>query len=216
MLARILVFFAFLCPLTSWAQESGLWSYSCDHFLYGACLRVPTGMSVTYEAPVDFGVHRVRRDDREVALIYEGDAPEKPASGSTPDLRFTDGGYVVSGYARAEGRSTRYDVYVRPGSFGAGSLHIRGSAATADELASLAAVVGGFRICNFQQSKRSQTLTCPRRASGGRDCRSGSCVSQRAGSRISHQASASRPEVSQRRNTAVQYRRVWRGFAPRG
>ena len=167
MLSRILVFFAFLCPLTSWAQESGLWSYSCDHFLYGACLRVPTGMSVTYEAPVDFGVHRVRRDDREVALIYEGDAPEKPASGSTPDLRFTDGGYAVSAYARAEGRSTRYDVYVRPGSSGAGSLHIRGAAATADELAGLAAVVGGFRICNFQRSKHSQTLICPRRAEWG-------------------------------------------------
>ncbi len=153
--------------LTLSMGPANLWSYSCDHFLYGACMRVPTGMSVTYEAPVDFGLHRIRHEGREVALIYEGDAPEKPASGSTPDLRFADGGYVVSGYARAEGGSTRYDVYVRPGSSGAGSLHIRGSAATSDELASLAAVVGGLRICNFQQSKRSQTLTCPRHAEWG-------------------------------------------------
>lgn len=153
--------------LTLAAGSADLWSYGCDHFLYGACLRVPTGMSVTYEAPIDFGLHRVRRGDREVALIYEGDAPEKPVPGSTPDLRFTDGGYAVSAYARAEGRSTRYDVYVRPGSSGAGSLHIRGAAATADELAGLAAVVGGFRICDFQRSKHSQTLTCPRRAEWG-------------------------------------------------
>ncbi|WP_286040862.1 MULTISPECIES: hypothetical protein [unclassified Stenotrophomonas] len=124
-------------------------------------------MSVTYEAPVDFGVHRVRREDREVALIYEGDAPERPAPGSTPELRFTESGFAVSGYAKAEGRSTRYDVYVRPSVSGAGSLHIRGAAATADELASLATVVGGFRICSFQQSKRSQTLICPRRAEWG-------------------------------------------------
>lgn len=152
--------------LTLAMGPANLWSYSCDHFLYGACVRVPTGMSVTYEAPVDSGLHLIRHDSKEVALIYEGDAPEKPA-GSTPDLRFTDGGYAVSGYVRSEEHSTRYDVYVRPGSSGAGSLHIRGSAATADELASLAAVVGGFRVCNFQQSKRAQTLTCPRRAEWG-------------------------------------------------
>ncbi|CRD46023.1 hypothetical protein BN126310140 [Stenotrophomonas thermophila] len=78
--------------LTLAMGPANLWSYSCDHFLYGARVRVPTGMSVTYEAPVDFGLHRIRRDGRDVALIYEGDAPEKPVPGSTPDLRFTDGG----------------------------------------------------------------------------------------------------------------------------
>ena len=40
--------------LTLAAGSADLWSYGCDHFLYGACLRVPTGMSVTYEAPADF------------------------------------------------------------------------------------------------------------------------------------------------------------------
>ncbi len=125
--------------LTLAMGPANLWSYSCDHFLYGACVRVPTGMSVTYEAPVDSGLHLIRHDSKEVALIYEGDAPKsrKHAGSAFNGRRICRVGIRKVGRTFHPVRRLRSARIV-----GAGSLHIRGSAATADELASLAAVVG--------------------------------------------------------------------------
>ena len=186
--------------LTLAAGSADLWSYGCDHFLYGACLRCRRhvrdlrGTCRLWSAP--------RQARRRKLPDLRGAMPRKACARKHAGSALYGRRICRVGYARAEGRSTRYDVYVRPGSSGAGSLHIRGSATTADD-SPAGRRRRGFRICNFQQSKTLTDIDLSRRAEWGSDCRSGSCVPQRAASRINHQAPASRSEASQRRNTAV-------------
>ena len=157
-----------LLPGYAYGQEATLWAYSCDHFLHGACLRVPTGMSISYESPADFGIHEVLKDQRRVLLVYEGDAPQPPSPGSSIDLKLTLPGYQLSGYRTAEGDSTRYDIFVTPDRSGAMPLHLIGTATGASQRKDLAAAVGGFRVCSFKRNHSNQTLTCPRQSVWGK------------------------------------------------
>lgn len=157
-----------LLPGYAYGQEATLWAYSCDHFLHGACLRVPTGMSISYESPADFGIHEVLKDQRRVLLVYEGDAPQPPSPGSSIDLKLTLPGYQLSGYRTAEGDSTRYDIFVTPDRSGAMPLHLIGTATSASQRKDLAAAVGGFRVCSFKRNHSNQTLTCPRQSVWGK------------------------------------------------
>lgn len=149
-------------------QEAAIWGHSCDHLLYGACLRVPAGMSISYESPADFGIHDVLKDQRSVLLVYEGDAPQPPSPGSSIDLKLTLPGYQLSGYRTAEGDSTRYDIFVKPDRSGVMPLHLIGTATGASQRKDLAAAVGGFRVCSFKRNHSSQTLTCPRQSVWGK------------------------------------------------
>lgn len=164
-------FFAPVIALVSgyaYGQEANLWGYSCDHFLYGACLRVPTGMSVSYDSPADFGIHDVLEDQRSVLLVYEGDAPQQPSPGSSIDLKLTLPGYQLSGYRTPDGDSTRYDIFVKPDRSGGMPLHLIATAAGASQRKALAAAVSGFRVCSFKRNHSSQTLTCPRQSAWGK------------------------------------------------
>ncbi|MCW6027776.1 hypothetical protein K4043_07100 [Stenotrophomonas sp. SRS1] len=157
-----------MIPFAASAQDGGVWAYSCDHFLYGACLRVPTGMSISYESPADFGIHEVLKEQRRVLLVYEGDAPQPPSPGSSIDLKLTLPDYQLSGYRTAEGDSTRYDIFVKPGRSGVMPLHLIGTATGASQRKDLAAAVGSFRVCSFKRNHSSQTLTCPRQSVWGK------------------------------------------------
>lgn len=157
-----------LVPGYAYGQEATLWGYSCDHFFQGACLRVPTGMSVSYASPADFGLHEVLRDHRRVLLVYEGDAPQQPSPGSSLDLKLSLPGYQLSGYRAPEGDSTRYDIFVTPDRSGVMPLHLIARTTGASQRKELAAAVGGFRVCSFKRNHSSQTLTCPRQSVWGK------------------------------------------------
>lgn len=165
-LRRYFCFAAALIPLPSLAQESNLWSYSCDHFLHGSCLRIPHGMSVTYEAPADFGLHRVHSDGREVVMVYEGDAPSRPPAG-VPDVTLGMSGHLLHALKVREAGGVRYDLHVSSSVSDAMSLHLTGQTTNAAEQAALAAVLGGFRICSFKRNRTAQRLVCPRRSAWG-------------------------------------------------
>lgn len=156
-----------LAPATVSAQESKLWDYSCDHFLFGACLRIPSGMAATHSVPADFGFHVVKHVDRDVLTIYEGDAPQRPSAGRSPSLSLKSPGYRLSGYRVVEAARTRYDVYIDSDRKGVMSIHLSGTAGDEAEHKELAAALGGFRMCSFRQSRSEQTLTCPRRSEWG-------------------------------------------------
>lgn len=167
-LSGVMALAAAIVPIPASAQDGGAWAYSCDHFLYGACLSVPTGMSVSYESPADFGIHEVLKDQRSVLLVYEGDAPQPPGPGFSIDLKMSLPGYQLSGYRTAEGESTRYDIFVTPDRSGAMPLHLIATATDASQRKDLAAAVGGFRVCSFKRNHSSQTLTCPRQSTWGK------------------------------------------------
>ncbi len=167
MFARLLLLVLLMCPPASFAQSGALWNYSCDHFMYGACLRVPSGMSLTYEVPADFGLHRIDSGGREVLTVYEGNAPQRPAKGSVPEINLRQGGYTVTGSRSEEGERVRYEVFVRQDKRDTPALHLVAAVADADERLQLAAVLGGFRGCSFRRSQDSQTLVCPRKSPWG-------------------------------------------------
>jgi len=165
--ARSLMCLLALVPASAFAQDAELWGYSCDHFLFGACLRIPAGMEATHSVPADFGFHVIKRDDREVLTVYEGDAPQRPAADRVPNLSFKAPGYRVSGFRTADAARARYDVYVDSDRKGVMSIHLSGTVGDASQRNELAAALGGFRVCSFRQSRSDQTLTCPRRSAWG-------------------------------------------------
>ena len=164
---RCVSLIAVLAPLSSSAQDANLWAYSCDHFLHGACLRIPSGMSVNYEAPADFGLHRVQVEGREVVLVYEGDAPGRRPADTQADLKLTAPGYQLYAFKVSEGKSVRYDLHVSSAKSEVMPLHLVARTTGAVEQAALAAVLGGFRVCSFKRNRTDQTLVCPRRSMWG-------------------------------------------------
>ncbi|WP_312318363.1 hypothetical protein [Stenotrophomonas sp.] len=156
-----------LAPVGAFAQDSDLSRYSCDHFLLGACLRVPNGMSTTYSMPADYGLHVVTRGDRSVLTLYEGDAPQRPHADASSTLSLTTSGYRLFGFLTNDEGGVRYDVYVDTDRTGVMSVHLRGVVADEAQRKDLAAALGGFRMCTFKRSSRDQILTCPRRAVWG-------------------------------------------------
>lgn len=156
-----------LLPVPVLAQDAGLWGYGCDHYLHGACIRLPNGMAVGHQVPADFDLHTLTSNGREVLTIYEGDAPQRPSSSAVPDIALEIAGHRLRGYKTVGGDSVTYDVYVdsvRPGDM---VLHMRGVTHDADQQKDLAAALGGFRVCNFKKSQHHDTLVCPRRGPWG-------------------------------------------------
>lgn len=158
-----------LVPLNVNAQRSELWRYGCDYFMYGACLRVPNGMSVSYENPADYSIHRVRSGAGDVLTIYEGDSPQRPSQGLIPKLELTRLGSSVSVYERELDGRNYYDVYINSKSSGTGSVHLSAITSTLGERDELAVVLGGLRTCRFKRNATADTLMCPSRGEWGKD-----------------------------------------------
>jgi len=163
-----MMIFLLVLSFTAPAQDRDLWSYSCDHFLFGACLRLPNGTSAGHVVPADFSLHDVRRDGREILTIYEGDAPERVPSSASPEIELISNGYRLQGFRDTVGSTTRYNVYIKSQRKSDMSVHISGEVGSESEKDDLARTIGGFRLCRFKVGGTEQVLVCPRRAQWGR------------------------------------------------
>lgn len=162
-----MVIFLLAHSFSSAAQDRDLWSYSCDHFLFGACVRLPSGTSAGQVVPSDFSLHDVRRDGRQIMTIYEGDAPARVPSSASPEIELIGNGYSLQGFRDTVGTTTRYNVYVKFPRKSDMSIHISGEVGSEAEKDGLARTIGGFRICRFKVGRTEQALVCPRRAEWG-------------------------------------------------
>lgn len=157
----------FLLPVSASAQDQGLWAYGCDHFLYGACFRIPNDISVTHTVPVDFGLHTFMREGHGVLTVYEGDAPGGAPSALAQSLELKGNGYHLRGYIQHQGQSSRYVVIVDSARAGDMTLNLSGETNSLNDKNILAAILGGFRVCRFKQTRNDQVLACPRSSDWG-------------------------------------------------
>lgn len=163
-----MMIFLSVLSFTASAQDRDLWSYSCDHFLFGACMRLPSGTSASHVVPADFSLHGVRRDGREILTIYEGDTPERVPSSASPEMELISNGYRLQGFRDTVGSTTRYNVYIKSTRMSDMSVHIAGEVGSESAKDDLARTIGGFRLCRFKVGRTEQALVCPRRAEWGR------------------------------------------------
>lgn len=156
-----------LLPISASAQDQGLWGYGCDHFLYGACFRIPNDISVMHTVPADFSLHTFMREEQSVLTVYEGDAPQRATSAAAKSLELSANGYQLRGFIEHLGARSRYVVFVDSQRAGDMSLHLVGETNSPMDRKTLAAVLGGFRVCRFKQTRSDQILACPRRSDWG-------------------------------------------------
>ena len=163
-----LTFFLLFHPIEASAQDRNLWTYRCDHFLHGACLRLPNGTSAKHSVPADFSLHEIDRDGRRILTIYEGDAPERPSSTVSAEVEWVKNGYRLTGFRETVGLITRYSVYITSTRESDRSLHLSGEVGNESQKEDLARTLGGLRLCRFKVSRTEQMLACPRQAEWGR------------------------------------------------
>lgn len=167
LLVRKWMLLLFLLPISALAQDQNLWAYGCDHFLYGACFRVPNDIAVTHTIKADFGLHTFMHGKQSVLTAYEGDAPSRAPSDPTKSLELRADGYHLRGFIEDRPGSSRYIVFVDSDRKGDMKIHLTGETNGPDDRAILAAILGGFRVCRFKQTRNDQILACPRRSDWG-------------------------------------------------
>src|ERR1700754_2112459 len=67
------------------ATEQKLWLYPCDVYMSSSCMRLPSGMSASYEVPAEYGIYTVHASGKDLVSIYAGAAPDVP--GGSPSIK---------------------------------------------------------------------------------------------------------------------------------
>lgn len=108
------------------AQAAGnrSWQYPCDVFMAAACFRLPSGMSVSYDVPADYGRYVVKRADMDIATIYAGASPNFSRMTVAPALKLDSPHQKLSAFVSRTDGIKRIDIFVLPVREKSISLHI--------------------------------------------------------------------------------------------
>lgn len=133
----------------------------CDVFMGSVCAVLPEGMSVTYEAPLDFRRYTFRENDVVILSVYVGRAP-RPVEG-TRTINIDEKAFRIEGVRAEQSGKARFDVLFVPKARSAATIH---AFAEFDETqrGKVSAVLAGFRPC-LQPSLLD--LSCPAESNTG-------------------------------------------------
>lgn len=100
-------------PAPGHSPEQKLWMYACNVLLPNLCFRLPSGASVTYEVPADFGVYTVK-EPRSTGLvtIYSGPALDKSRLSETPSIKINSSSHSLYGFISMPGQTKGIDILI--------------------------------------------------------------------------------------------------------
>jgi hypothetical protein len=144
------------------ADEQNLWQFPCDVYMSPACMRLPGGMSVSYEVPADFGMYTVTSSGEGLVKVYVGFAPQLPSG--IPSLKLDSTNASMRGFLEKRDGINKLDVVITPKDKHLYTVHL--FAQFPDERrSSVAAVLSGMRACRL---RGREELRCPAEAQWGR------------------------------------------------
>jgi hypothetical protein len=145
------------------AAASDLSKERCDVLMGPVCMVLPSNMSLTYDAPVDFGRYRLIKDDKVIlqAYVQNSPAPVKGTQSFDKDV----GDFTIKGFKFAKGGSVRIDLVFVPRVRRYGAVHVYADFSDAQR-EDVVEVLAGLRTCH---QKSFEELTCPLVSKLGRD-----------------------------------------------
>lgn len=143
------------------AGDQKVWLYPCDVYMSVSCIRLPNGMSVSYEVPVDFGLYTVKSSGMNLVSVYIGSAPRLPSG--VPSLKLTSPDVRLTGFlGQRDGKHT-LDIIITPRRKSVATTHLFATFADSQR-SDVASVASSLRAC-LRPSK--EELWCPSESEWG-------------------------------------------------
>lgn len=143
------------------ATEQKLWLYPCDVYISSSCMRLPTGMSASYEVPADYGIYTVRASGKDLISIYAGAAPDVP--GGSPSIKLDSSVATLRGFIKRDNGLNKVDLVISPRDDHASTVHVF-ALFSDDERSDVARIVSSIRACRKPDREESW---CPKESPWG-------------------------------------------------
>lgn len=143
------------------ASDQKVWLYPCDVYMSVSCIRLPNGMSVSYEVPADSGIYTVKSSGKDLASVYIGSAPRLPSG--VPSLKLTSADAKLTGFLGQRDGEHTLDIVIIPERKGIATTHFFASFADSQR-SDVVTVASSLRAC---RKPSKEALWCPSESEWG-------------------------------------------------